>query len=200
MINYKDSSVPGKEKDSTSPFCNKQDGLTMTNIIDESGRKKLVEILDNYKTDTKWKDNPAQTVKTSEVKLVEWAILKSFLTPIMDGVLLSNAHYFGYHLYPTSGRECLNYNIYRTGTEYKYHSDSSAYASTDMKLTCLLNISTEPYEGGDFHLKYGDEDKPINFPVGSLFVFKPYIFHRVKPITKGIRRTLTLWMYGPRWQ
>ena len=52
MINYKDSSVPGKEKDSTSPFSNKQDGLTMTNIIDESGRKKLVEILDNYKTDT----------------------------------------------------------------------------------------------------------------------------------------------------
>ena len=94
----------------------------------------------------------------------------------------------------------VNYNIYRTGKEYKYHVDSSSYSTNDMKLTCLLNISPEPYEGGEFQMRYGDEDRPVDFPAGSLLVFKPYIFHRVTPITKGIRRTLTLWMYGPRWQ
>ena len=181
---------------------NKQDGLVMANIINENGRIKLVESLEKFplSSESKKKYPTDKTVKTSEVKMIEWGPLRSYLTPVTDAILSVNAHYFGFSLFTTSARENVNYNIYRTGKEYKYHVDSSSYSTNDMKLTCLLNISTEPYEGGEFQMRYGDEDRPVDFPAGSLLVFKPYIFHRVTPITKGIRRTLTLWMYGPRWQ
>ena len=68
----------------------------------------------------------------------------------------------------------------------------------DMKLTCLLNLSEEPYEGGEFKLI--GVDKKIKFDSGEGLVFTSLQAHKVTPVTKGKRITLTYWGYGPSWR
>tara|TARA_R110000803_G_scaffold86005_1_gene152390 strand:- start:2674 stop:3273 length:600 start_codon:yes stop_codon:yes gene_type:complete len=199
MLSFKDTSITQeKAEKQIDGLCKKQDGVTMTNIIDVENSKKLVSFIQKNKSEGQ--DSPAGVVKTSDVILCPWYQLQNKLPYLLDKVYHANSHYFGFEIDPTTADQALNLNTYRPGQEYKYHQDGSDYATNDLKLTCLLNVSTEPYEGGDFYLKYGEEDKKIEFPPGSLFVFKPYVFHRVTPVTKGVRRTLTLWMYGPRWR
>tara|TARA_R100000306_G_C4313526_1_gene111448 strand:- start:101 stop:679 length:579 start_codon:yes stop_codon:yes gene_type:complete len=183
-------------------FCQKYDGVTLTNVIGLDVAKGIIKLVEGYQEGLKspLEDRPAEVTKTSQFQPCPWAVLREHLPGIEDQVHLANFQFFGYNLFPPNGNQCLNLNTYKVGQEYKYHADGSHLHSNDIKLTCLFNISTEPYEGGDLQLKYGNEDRTVSLPPGALYIFKPNIFHRVTPITKGVRRTLTLWMYGPRWQ
>ena len=70
--------------------------------------------------------------------------------------------------------------------------------ASDQKLTCLLNLSEKPYEGGDFYLTF--DNKKIKFKSGEALIFNSLIAHKVSPITKGERITLTYWGIGPVWR
>ena len=39
---------------------------------------------------------------------------------------------------------------------------------------------------------------PKNF--NSVLLFPSYLLHRVKPVTKGTRRSLVLWISGPKFK
>ena len=61
------------------------------------------------------------------------------------------------------------------------------------------------YKGGEleFDFRQYDPDKPRKIrtcteilPKGSVVVFPSFVWHRVKPITKGIRHSLVLWSLG----
>ena len=53
-----------------------------------------------------------------------------------------------------------NYNIYKKNTEYDWHIDAELEKPLfDIKLTCLLNCSDGPYEGGNLYLFSGAEFK-----------------------------------------
>ena len=94
--------------------------------------------------------------------------------------------------------DCLNYNVYGTNSEYDWHIDASDLPSFDMKLTCLLNLSEEPYEGGEFKLT--GIDKKIKFDSGMGLVFTSLMAHKVTPVTQGERITLTYWGTGSAWR
>lgn len=62
----------------------------------------------------------------------------------------------------------------------------------------------EEYEGGEFQFDYRNSTK--GSPVintakeikrkGSVIVFPSHLWHRVKPVTKGRRRSLVMWTMG----
>tara|TARA_Y100000816_G_scaffold264496_1_gene223668 strand:+ start:307 stop:990 length:684 start_codon:yes stop_codon:yes gene_type:complete len=79
-------------------------------------------------------------------------------------------------------------------------------AGTVRKISCSV-ILNDDYEGGEFqvrYLKYIDEDNPC---VDTIDTFKPKknqsiyfrsdLFHRVTPVTKGVRYSLVKWFGGP---
>ena len=68
----------------------------------------------------------------------------------------------------------------------------------DTKLTCLLNLSEETYEGGKFYTIGSNE--VVKFDSGMAIIFNSMIAHKVTPVTKGERITLTYWAYGPSWR
>jgi PKHD-type hydroxylase len=72
----------------------------------------------------------------------------------------------------------------------------------DIKLTAILNISTEAYEGGDFELIVTSLDSPVTIPKekGKLIIFPSFLFHRVTPVTRGVRKSLVSWIYGPKFK
>jgi PKHD-type hydroxylase len=60
----------------------------------------------------------------------------------------------------------------------------------------LLNTPEVDFEGGDFSTFMSKE---INVPLkrGEILIFPSFIVHRVKPVTRGIRKSLVIWVTGP---
>ena len=110
-----------------------------------------------------------------------------------------NRRYFGYDVDWQFQTDSLNYNIYKTNDTYDWHVDERTLNCMDVKLTCLLNLSEEPYEGGEFYIR-GQKEVKIRFDPGMGLILHPLVAHKVTPVTKGKRITLTYWGFGPLWR
>ena len=140
--------------------------------------------------------------KTSEVKFVRYGKLSKYLGLFLDFCYTSNINHFGFDLHPITSQKRLNYNIYEKGTEYSWHIDAvSKNPVRDIKLTALLNLSEESYEGGELMLfkTWEIHCKEFNEP-GSAIIFPSFTNHKVNKITLGSRSTLALWMSGPKFR
>ena len=110
----------------------------------------------------------------------------------------ANRDLFGYDIYWDFHLETLNYNVYGENGEYGLHVDVNATDAADLKLTCLLNLSEESYEGGEFYTVSSDKEK--KFTTGMGLIINSLVAHKVTPVTKGERITLTYWAEGPLWR
>ena len=135
-----------------------------------------------------------------------------YLNPFISFIQGTNAKHFGYNLFLYLNEETFNYNVYegKTKDEYYWHTDCTPTSEPfDIKLTCLLNLSEDTYEGGDllispdFHdhekEKYNEIVGQFRTP-GTAIIFHPQRPHKVLPVNKGKRITLTYWAYGPTWK
>jgi PKHD-type hydroxylase len=111
-----------------------------------------------------------------------------------------NTEVFGFDIYWNFHLDTMNYNMYGVGDEYEWHTDEFNFEASDMKLTCLLNLSEEPYEGGEFHINGSKDDVALTFEPGMGMIFHSPIAHKVTPVTKGERISLTYWGIGPAWK
>ncbi len=51
------------------------------------------------------------------------------------------------------------------------------------------------YEGGE--VEFMDEAKQLKLQQGQAVFFASFLRHRVKEVTKGIRRSMVMWFGGP---
>ena len=141
-------------------------------------------------------------IKSSQVKFLKLGMVHNFLAPFLDFCLTVNNTNFGFDLHQLTSHKIINYNTYEKGEEYSWHIDASSKSPiSDIKLTCLLNLSEESYNGGELILFKGKdiECKEFNEP-GSAVVFPSFTNHRVSKITSGSRATLAIWMWGPKFR
>lgn len=170
--------------------------------------EEILHIRKRLEEDMKYcdiKDHPAGmgTVKTAKTNLIFWGHAREYLGRLDESIHHTNHSFFGLDLYKMTGYECVNYNKYSETVhgEYGWHSDGHHEDIFDLKLTVVLNLSTEPYEGGRLELFLGEEkhvvemDKP-----GTLIIFPSFTQHRVTPVTKGERTTLSMWIKGPNFR
>ena len=116
----------------------------------------------------------------------------------------ANRKIYGYDAHWDFHLDSFSYNVYEKGDEYSWHIDINNDKSSpfDSKLTCLLNLSEKPYEGGEFKLlgfQTGLDEK-IKFDCGYSIIFNSLIAHKVTPVTEGERITLTYFANGPAWR
>ena len=65
---------------------------------------------------------------------------------------------FGFDLHQLTSQKLINFNTYKEGEEYSWHIDASSKSPvSDIKLTCLLNLSEQNYDGGELILFKGRE-------------------------------------------
>jgi len=93
-----------------------------------------------------------------------------------------------------------SYTQYDQG-HYDWHTDTSLSASNTpyrkLSMSILLSDPSE-FEGGEFQVKYGNDDiKVMEQKRGRAWFFPSWTLHRVTPVTRGIRRSLVLWVGGP---
>ena len=116
--------------------------------------------------------------------------------------------------------ESCQFTKYKQGQYYDWHCDSwdKAYDRKDknapdhgkirkLSMTCQLTDGSE-YSGGELEFDFRQYDPPQRdeskhlrkaheiLPKGSIIVFPSFLWHRVKPITKGTRYSLVLWHLG----
>ena len=110
--------------------------------------------------------------------------------------------------------ESCQFTIYRPGQYYDWHCDSwdkpyhqeGPTKGKIRKLSVTVSLSDpKDYKGGEleFDFRNYDPDNPREvrtcteiLPKGSLVVFPSFVWHRVKPVTKGVRYSLVNWNLG----
>ena len=104
------------------------------------------------------------------------------------------------------------YSTYQYGTydsdqaaQYNWHMDTffgpivekfSAEHET-RKLSLSLSLNDE-FEGGEFQMNLGGNPETIEMKRGRILLFPSFLIHRVTPVTSGIRKSLVVWVTGPK--
>ena len=95
--------------------------------------------------------------------------------------------------------EQIQYAEYpQNGGHYDWHMDTGPDKFSRRKISITVQLSDpSEYEGGDLQIKInaGQSDTPKG--LGNVVIFPSYLLHRVTPVTKGLRRSLVLWITGP---
>ena len=85
---------------------------------------------------------------------------------------------------------------------YTWHQDIGPDNVSKRKISITIQLSDSgEYEGGDLQIWRGG-DAYDNCPrgIGAAVLFPSYMMHRVTPITKGIRKSLVLWIGGSHYK
>ena len=97
-------------------------------------------------------------------------------------------------------RDGIQYTEYHGDKEghYDWHMDIGNGNSATRKISIVVQLSDpDDYEGGELQLQLGGDNlTSILKKKGSVTLFPSYIRHRVTPVTKGVRKSLVLWVGG----
>ncbi|NBP02572.1 MAG: 2OG-Fe(II) oxygenase [Proteobacteria bacterium] len=144
---------------------------------------------------------------------------------IWNYVNFANNTNFLYDLSHVDG-ESIQYTVYNEGEYYSWHADqeiSSYYklqatrsnhspgqellkdfANVNVEKIRKLSFSlllNDDYEGGQFQfLSENGELYEVPKEKGLIIIFDSRTRHRVRPVKKGIRKSLVGWVVGPRWK
>ena len=82
---------------------------------------------------------------------------------------------------------------------FDWHSDIGAGAlAAKRKLTIVVQLSEpQDYENGTLELQADSSIRQAPRDRGTAILFPSFVLHRVTPVTKGTRWSLTLWSHGP---
>lgn len=103
--------------------------------------------------------------------------------------------------------EDLQFTRYDKSQHYNWHADQRSTPYIDEELSGKIRkisfsiILNDDYEGGDFQFEVGapyEEERIITLTPskGCAIVFPSFKFHRVTPVTKGVRYSLVGWICG----
>ena len=146
------------------------------------------------------RDFDGNYLKNIKPKIVFYKDIKNEIYNLIENVYKQCHYSFGFTTFPANNWDELLYNEYASDIRGKYgeHDDASESLLFDTKMTFLLNLSEEPYEGGDFLIN-GQTQDFFRVP-GTAILFKSYLPHEVTPVTKGKRTSLAHFINGPRFR
>jgi len=117
--------------------------------------------------------------------------------------IVNNLNQTYFHFDDVNITEPAQYTEYTEGGFYDWHIDCPIYDQSEpmrkISMTLLLNDPSE-FEGGELELM---EDKLVSvadtqakLKQGQAIFFASFLRHRVKPVTKGVRKSLVMWFTG----
>lgn len=148
------------------------------------------------------KTNPTE-IRKSKINFTEpdeenrWIFNKlNYLTEMV------NNKFYKFNLIGYNNFQFTTYKASESG-HYDWHIDSSMGQPNDngnglhrkLSMSLLLN---DDFEGGDFEINLSKPQK-VDLRRGRAIFFPSFVLHRVTPVTKGTRKSLVIWVEGPRW-
>ena len=117
---------------------------------------------------------------------------------VLDNLIhRTNVNHFGFDGIQIT--ELAQYTHYPVGGFYEWHTDNDIVGTAQppvrkISMTLLLSPPDE-FEGGELELM--DKNKVAKLVQGQAIFFASFIPHRVKPVTRGERKSLVMWFGGP---
>jgi PKHD-type hydroxylase len=172
----------------------------------------------------KWKDlseEQRKNVQNKRKSEVIWLQEQWIYNTVLPYIHEAN-HQAGWN-FQWDWSEVCQFTKYSEGQFYGWHCDSHSEPFTEekgkncvgkiRKLSATISL-TDPnqYEGGNLEFDFRNQvdwenDKESAMkecteirPRGSIVVFPSFMWHRVKPVTKGTRYSLVLWNIGDPWK
>jgi PKHD-type hydroxylase len=150
---------------------------------------------------TNKKDN-IETIRKSKVSWISHTQDSNFLYDQMAYIARClNGQFFELDLFGFV--EDMQYTKYQSGGDhYGWHMDKGSIYPAPRKMSLVMQLSDpDEYEGGDLEFLAGPGD-PIKATrqKGIVYAFPSYVLHRVTPVTKGTRRSLVVWVAGPKFK
>jgi PKHD-type hydroxylase len=116
-----------------------------------------------------------------------------------------NRNFYNFDL---NGYKVFQYTTYNENDRgrYDWHTDMSfgrAYGEDieprKLSMTLLLN---DEFDGGEFQINTGREEQPeiVPVPKGRAIFFPSFLIHRVTPVTRGTRKSMVVWILGPKFK
>jgi PKHD-type hydroxylase len=153
-----------------------------------------------------------EQIRRSKVNFVERTDETAWIFSRFNGIIDSlNAEFYGFEL---NGYSTFQYTVYDAEDKgmYDWHmdmlmsgveNDDSASGDT-RKLTLVLVLSQIgiDYVGGEFELNLGLEERSVHVPInkGKIIAFPSWMIHRVKPVIRGVRKSIVIWVEGPKFK
>ena len=112
-------------------------------------------------------------------------------------MLQANNNHFGFEGMQLT--EPGQFTHYPTGGFYDWHIDNDVLGKHQppvrkISMTLLLSPENE-FEGGE--LEFMSKGKTAKLKQGQAIFFASWLQHRVKPVTRGERKSLVMWFGGP---
>lgn len=152
-------------------------------------------------------------IRRSKVKFFNREAKTDFIFTTFNFVAKSlNDQFYNFNL---NGYEYFQYTVYdgdRDALEqgkYSWHmdlimnnnvGDSASKETRKLTLVLLLSEPGVDFTGGEFQLNPGNQDNPItvDLPRGRIVAFPSWMIHQVKPVIEGIRKSIVIWVEGPK--
>tara|TARA_Y100001937_G_C7069610_1_gene307737 strand:- start:328 stop:894 length:567 start_codon:yes stop_codon:yes gene_type:complete len=103
------------------------------------------------------------------------------------------------------GVEPIQYGVYPAGGKYDWHVDQHPQPVQGMvrkiSMSLFMNDPTD-YKGGEFDLELYKPETDCRYETfklkkGSAIFFQSDVWHRVRPVKSGVRKSIVAWFYGP---
>jgi PKHD-type hydroxylase len=122
---------------------------------------------------------------------------------------LANNTYYNFDLNGYSFFQYTEYDASEKG-RYDFHTDTifgqglaiDMVEPRKLSVTVCINEPGTEYEGGEFQINMGNQDKPVTVETkkGRMIIFPSFMIHRVAPVIKGKRKSLVVWVTGPKFK
>ena len=213
---YWDNAFNEEEVDSIVKYMDSQElerGTTIGQKKQKVDVNNKTEIISTEPKDPKDWQRPNERVRKSDVKFInfengqgeaDWIFFR--LNSIIENI---NNQFYNFDI---NGYESFQYTVYHDYEKgrYDYHMDtimgknlpSDMYECRKLSITFLLNEPGVDFEGGDFQINSGQEKdaETVELKKGRIIVFPSFMIHRVAPVTKGTRKSIVVWILGPKFK
>jgi PKHD-type hydroxylase len=219
-MNYKTIyNYPEERQHITHPWCYWDGAFSdeeldkMCAYFDTQGLERS-ETIGNIDLKTGLVENkPNEDVRVSNVKFYNWDPKNedtSWIFQRMNFVIDAiNNQYYGFDL---NGYNSFQYTEYESSENGKYdwHMDiilgknkpNNMAETRKLSITMCVNEPGDEYEGGEFQINNSNESTSETIPTkkGRMILFPSFMIHRVAPVTKGKRKSIVVWVEGPKFK
>lgn len=118
-----------------------------------------------------------------------------------------NDSVYGFELY---GYKSFQYTVYEgsAGGKYDMHMDlimsdakpADLLDTRKLSLSLLLSQPEQDYTGGDFLIHQGGYPEKVQAQKGSIIMFPSFMLHSVTPVLTGTRKSIVIWVEGPKFK
>ena len=164
-------------------------------IINMGHQQKSQQALVGHKDGKGGKHDTKKRITT--ISWIPFKEMPEMYRDIEKTMLKANNNHFGFEGMRLT--EPGQFTHYLTGGFYEWHMDNDVQGKHQppvrkISMTLLLS-DPSTFEGGE--LEFMSKGKTAKLKQGQAIFFSSWLQHRVKPVTKGERKSLVMWFGGP---